>query len=251
MKNILEVLDLKFTYKGKLATDDYTISLPTLNLGEGEVLAITGVSGSGKSTLLECLALLIESNSFNTFKIEDFNINELPKPKRELVRTSILGFMPQMGGLIPYLNIEDNINLQIEVALSMRKKLGIKQNETKKELKENALSLLKEFNLFELLKRFPQELSIGQRQRAVFIKAISHHPTLLLIDEPTSSLDPEHGDLLFNNIITFCKEKNVGSIVVTHDLNLVNKNNLKSLVYEREQGSNIGKFILKGEVNDF
>lgn len=240
---IVNVKNLSFSYKGKDKSDDYTIFLPQLTLTPKSVLAITGVSGCGKSTLLECLGLLREGYKAQSYKLDDKEITKLAYKEQLKLRAAMFGFMPQTGGLIPYLTIKDNLKIQIDVASDARNKLT-SQKVNKKEILEKSYDNLKNFGLSDFLDRYPHELSIGQRQRAVFFKTLCHNPRVVLIDEPTSSLDPEHGQMLFSNIVTVCSNQNMCALVVTHDLDLVKNNNLPSLEYQKIDG-NTGEFVLK------
>ncbi len=240
---IVSVKNLSFSYKGKDKSDDYTIFLPQLKLAPKSVLAITGVSGCGKSTLLECLGLLRDGYDADSYKLDNKDIMKLTYKEQLKLRAAMFGFMPQTGGLIPYLSIKDNLKVQIEVASDARNKLT-HQKVNKKDLFEKSYENLKTFGLSDYLDRYPHELSIGQRQRAVFFKTLCHAPRVVLIDEPTSSLDPEHGQMLFSNIVTVCSSQNMCALVVTHDLDLVKTNNLSSLEYQKMDG-NTGEFVLK------
>ena len=189
MSAILNIENLEFSYPKTDGNDGYTISLPKLDLNPSDVIAITGVSGCGKSTILECLALLRKATKVKQFSIQDYDALALPYEKRELLRSGLLGFMPQTGGLIPYLTVFDNIKLQVQVALKQRATLqkelkgnSILTKDRVRDLLENSKTLAKDFGIDDLLKRFPHELSIGQRQRAVFLKSISHKPSVILID---------------------------------------------------------------------
>lgn len=132
MSAILNIENLEFSYPKTDGNDGYTISLPKLDLNPSDVIAITGVSGCGKSTILECLALLRKATKVKQFSIQDYDVLALPYEKRELLRSGLLGFMPQTGGLIPYLTVFDNIKLQVQVALKQRATL-------QKELKGNSI----------------------------------------------------------------------------------------------------------------
>ena len=102
---------------------------------------------------------------------------------------------------------------------------------------------MSQFSMDSLLDRYPHELSIGQRQRAVFLKTISHKPKIVFIDEPTSSLDPEHGKILFESIVSLSRQLDMCALVVTHDLLLVKNFNLKSLSYAKID-ANEGQFVI-------
>ena len=239
-----KVKELSYTYKQKDGSCGYKIELPELELSSGDVFAITGVSGCGKSTLLECLGLLRQDFSAKTLSLDSYELSKLSSKEQCLVRSSLMGYMPQTGGLIPYLTIKENLKLQIEVSADSFYKLTNKKLDTKK-MYQDVLEKMQKFSMDSLLDRYPHELSIGQRQRAVFLKAISHNPKIVFIDEPTSSLDPEHGKILFDSIVSLSRQLDMCALVVTHDLNLVNKFSLKSLSYQSLDAQS-GRFVVDG-----
>lgn len=239
-----KVKELSYTYKQKDGSCGYKIELPELELSSGDVYAITGVSGCGKSTLLECLGLLRLDFSAQNLSLDSYELSKLSSKEQCLVRSSLMGYMPQTGGLIPYLTIKENLKLQIEVSADSFYKLTNKKLDTKKMYQE-VLEKMQKFSMDSLLDRYPHELSIGQRQRAVFLKTISHNPKIVFIDEPTSSLDPEHGKILFDSIVSLSRQLDMCALVVTHDLNLVNKFSLKSLSYQSLDAQS-GRFVVDG-----
>jgi len=93
-------------------------------------------------------------------------------------------------------------------------------------------------------KAYPHELSIGQRQRVVFLKSLCHDPKLIMIDEPTSALDPENGRKLFDLILKITRERNTSVLIVTHDLSLVHEYFDRTLNFE-STGAGRGQFVLK------
>lgn len=226
-----KVRGLSFTYRQKDGSPGYRIELPELDLNSGDVYAITGVSGCGKSTLLECLGLLRQNFEAQTLSLDSYELTKLSAKEQSLVRSSLMGYMPQTGGLIPYLTLKENLVLQIEVSADSFYKLTGKKTDTKKNYLE-VLEKMQRFSMETFLDRYPHELSIGQRQRAVFLKTVSHSPKIVFIDEPTSSLDPEHGKILFESIVSLSRQLDMCALVVTHDLDLVQVFSLKSLSYE-------------------
>ena len=236
-----KVKELSYTYKQKDGSCGYKIELPELELNSGDVYAITGVSGCGKSTLLECLGLLRQDFLAKKLSLDSYELSQLSSKEQCLVRSSLMGYMPQTGGLIPYLTIKENLKLQIEVSAASFYKLEGKTLDTKAMYHEVIVKMQK-FSMDPLLDRYPHELSIGQRQRAVFLKTISHNPKIVFIDEPTSSLDPEHGRILFESIVSLSRQLDMCALVVTHDLGLVKDFNLKSLYYEMVD-TNKGRFV--------
>ncbi len=239
-----KVKELSYTYKQKDGSCGYKVELPELELSSGDVYAITGVSGCGKSTLLECLGLLRQDFSAKILSLDSYELSKLSPKEQCLVRSSLMGYMPQTGGLIPYLTVKENLKLQIEVSADSFYKLTGKKLDTK-EMYQDVLEKMQKFSMDSLLDRYPHELSIGQRQRAVFLKTISHNPKIVFIDEPTSSLDPEHGKILFDSIVSLSRQLDMCALVVTHDLNLVNKFSLKSLSYQSLDAQS-GRFVVDG-----
>lgn len=237
-EQILNIKNLSFSYK---RTDEaYSVGIDSLKLCAHDIVALTGVSGCGKSTMLECLGFLRDSMVFDEFSLCNTNIKDLSKKQCELFRGAFIGYMPQTGGLLPYLSIKDNIDYKIDIASCSARKLGFDFYD-KAKLKKRADDLFSAFSLSSLLNRKPHELSIGQRQRAVFVKTLCSNPKLVLIDEPTSSLDPEHGDILFKMIVDYCKNLGMAALIVTHDTKLVMSHGLRRLLYVRKT-ANSGSF---------
>lgn len=228
---ILEVRNLSFSYSNR-NTEALEVTLSHISMDEGDVKALTGVSGSGKSTLLECIGLVREGFVADEFIIDGIDIKELKASSLASIRASKLGFMPQSGGLLPFLSVRDNIELQMRLGMRPGR-----NNNSKTLLWRELDEVLKTLEIDMLLDRYPQELSIGQRQRAVFCKAIAHQPRLVLIDEPTSALDPIHAQRLFEAIIKTASKLRVAVLTVTHDLHLIKDLGIASCAYQQEKSS--------------
>ncbi|MGN0901755.1 MAG: ATP-binding cassette domain-containing protein [Succinivibrio sp.] len=240
IEKVLEVKALSYTYTDSRKSEGYTVAMPELVLERGQVAALTGASGCGKSTVLECLGGLRNRYSCELFRLGSYDLGCNKDELNSNIRSALIGYMPQSYGLISYLNIEQNIKLQIEVSNRARKRLSLKEQDEKK-LFSKALQFLENLSLDGFLKKMPDTLSNGQKQRAVFVKSIAHCPELLLIDEPTSALDPEHGKKLFSDITRLCTEERIAALIVTHDLGLVKENNLKEYVF-KSSSENSGLF---------
>lgn len=191
------------------------IELTSLQLAGGKPAALTGVSGSGKSTLLECIGLL-KPCQCERYLLGGFDVQNLHSEReRALFRQGHIGFMPQSGGLIDFLSVRDNLRLQLELALKARGEGGNKGQY--RQLFEEACALAADLGIGSLLSQYPHQLSIGQRQRAVFCRALAAKPDLLLIDEPTAALDPANAHLLFALIAQVCRKSGCCALVITHD----------------------------------
>jgi len=175
-----------------------------LEVYRGQIVALIGSSGSGKSTLLRCVNLLEEISDGQIF-LNDEDISE-PKVNQDEVRRQI-GLVFQAFNLFAHLSIEENITL----ALRHVKGLSTAEAKTK------ALALLERIGLAEKADDYPDKLSGGQQQRTAIMRAVALEPTLLLLDEVTSALDPELvGEVL--ELIRDLKAGGTSILMATHEL---------------------------------
>lgn len=214
------------------------VRLPHLQVGAGEILAITGESGSGKSTLLEAIGLLLAPVELERFRLgparagghEAQDIGRLlasdDQPALAAVRSRHLGFILQSGGLLPFLSVRDNISLP-------RRLLGMS---TKSAHVDHAVEVLR---LQGLLDKHPQALSIGERQRVACVRAIAHEPLLLLADEPTAALDPHSARRLFELLLSLVSSMGLSALVVSHDWALLKDFGLPRLGAISRQGETL------------
>lgn len=205
----------------------HRIHLPAIDLPRGGLMAITGESGCGKSTLLEALGLLLQpyevaSYRLNTTDMTDSLITNNQQALAAL-RAQTIGFVLQSGGLLPFLNVSENIALP-------RRLLGLP---TQCEQVDYAVAALQ---LQPLLSKLPQALSIGERQRVAFVRAIAHQPRLLLADEPTAALDPHNARRLLNLIVKLAEELGIAALLVSHDWALMEEFRLPRLIAENQPG---------------
>jgi putative ABC transport system ATP-binding protein len=220
--SILDIQDLEVSRGG--VGQAYEVSLSSLKLEAGDVAAIVGPSGCGKSTLLESIGLLLEPRSVNHFQLVDFDIaRDMTFSLREResrwsrIRQHCLGFVPQSGGLLPFLNVKDNIELP-------RKLVGSSGSDVLLE------EVIERLQLSALMRHSPAQLSIGERQRVSFVRAIAHRPKLLLADEPTAALDPILAKELFALIVEIASAFKVAALIVTHEWSLVEAVGIRSIV---------------------
>lgn len=164
---------------------------------EKEVLAIQGASGSGKTTILNIIAGLVKadraeiSNGDTILESTEKNIY-LPSRKRNL------GYMFQNYGLFPHLSVEKNI------------KFAMKD----REIYEDLLDVL---GLRDLLKRYPSDISGGEKQRVALLRTLVTKPKVLLMDEPFSALDAELKEKLYPSFSELIKSLNIPVLIITHD----------------------------------
>lgn len=194
---------------------DFRVTLPSLTLAPGEIGALTGFSGCGKSTLLEMIGLILQPDTLRRYQLDaqtdiTADVTENDTAILAGLRARHFGFMLQNGGLLPYLTVRQNIQLPRQVT-------GLPAESS---LTESAIDHL---NLRPLLNHYPKQLSIGERQRVAFIRAIAHQPAILLADEPTAALDPVNAQSLYSLITGIVKELKITALIVSHDWTLVDK----------------------------
>lgn len=217
----------------------FTVNLPKLSLQRGEIVAISGASGCGKSTLLETIGLVLNPTHVSCYQLNGIDnntpaIHQLIQQKQHRalaeIRAKHIGFMLQSGGLLPFLSVRKNITLPCEILGNLADTDWLN-------------TLCQVLNIAHLLSKHPNQLSIGERQRVAFIRAISHKPLLLLADEPTSALDPEHSDRLFSIMVKLAKQQDISILIVTHDHQLIQEHQIRSL----SAHTNNSQAIFKGE----
>ena len=175
-----------------------------LEVYRGQIVALIGSSGSGKSTLLRTINLLEEISDGQIF-LNDEDISD-PRINQDQIRRQI-GLVFQAYNLFAHLSIEENITL------ALRHVKGMKAAEAK----AKALALLDRIGLADKSDSYPDKLSGGQQQRTAIMRAVALEPTLLLLDEVTSALDPELvGEVL--ELIRDLKAGGTSILMATHEL---------------------------------
>lgn len=202
--SLLEVSGLKKTYKGRLGGASVE-ALKNVNftVEKGEYVAIMGESGSGKTTLLNILAALDKATA-GTVILDGMNLTTIKDAAIAKFRRDNLGYVFQDFNLLDTFTLEDNIYLPLVLA-------GRKHAEMKERLDNLAPSL----GITDLLKKYPYEVSGGQKQRAAVARALITNPRIILADEPTGALDSKSSDELLS---LFKKVNQMGQtiLMVTH-----------------------------------
>jgi putative ABC transport system ATP-binding protein len=177
-----------------------------LTVNQGEFISIRGKSGVGKTNLFKLMGLL-ELPSDGTVRLFGKNVYALSEDEKAHLRLRQLGLVFQFFNLLPSLTVLENIELPMALA-------GIKKSSRH----ERAFELLRYFDLTQLAERFPENLSGGERQRIAVIRALVNYPTVLLADEPTSSLDDENSELLVSMLCRINRDEKVTVVLTTTDL---------------------------------
>ena len=185
MNEILEVKNIGKKYQNK---EGEVQALKSVNfrVKKGEFVSIIGPSGCGKSTLLSIIAGLEEKTEGISSKI---------------------GYMLQRDCLLEWRNILSNTLFGLEIK-------GIKTKENIEYVKE----LLKKYNLYDFINKYPSELSGGMRQRVALIRTLAVKPKILLLDEAFSALDYQTRIMVTEDIYSILRKENITTIMVTHDI---------------------------------
>lgn len=187
--------------------DFKTIALDniSLNVANGEFVAIIGPSGSGKSTFLSIAGALLQASEGQVV-IDNVDIASLSERKLSEVRLAKIGFILQTSNLLPYLTVMDQL-------LIVKKMSG----SIKAADREHAKELLAEIGLGEKLDKYPHQLSGGERQRTAIARAFMNDPSIILADEPTANLDTKRAHEVVSLIAKEVKARNKAAVMVTHD----------------------------------
>ena len=177
----------------------------SLEVKDGEFVAIMGPSGCGKSTLLNILGLLDNPTS-GDYYLAGKEVGHLKEKERTQVRKGNIGFVFQSFNLIDELNVFENVELPLTY-------LKVKASERKQMVSD----ILKRMNISHRASHFPQQLSGGQQQRVAIARALALKPKMLFFDEPTSALDPEMvGEVL--ELMKQLAREGMTMVVVTHEM---------------------------------
>ncbi|MFJ8461974.1 ABC transporter ATP-binding protein [Lysinibacillus xylanilyticus] len=178
-----------------------------LSLKEGEIIALVGASGSGKSTLLT-IAAGLQPASDGQVIFEDNNLTSMSSEEVRKVRASKFGFVFQFAHLVPFLTVEEQLLLMLDVSESK-----LKKSEQKNEVDR----ILKLVGMDHRKDSYPSSLSGGEKQRVAIARAIIHKPKVLFADEPTASLDSKKSKEVMLLIRELTKTLNITTLMVTHD----------------------------------
>jgi polar amino acid transport system ATP-binding protein len=175
-----------------------------LDIAEGTVVSLIGPSGSGKSTLLRCVNLLEPIDDGGIF-LDDIDIS-IPGFDANPVRRRI-GMVFQNFNLFPHMSVQDNITLSPIRTLGVNKAVA----------RAKAAELLERFGLADKYNAFPDQLSGGQQQRVAIVRALAIEPEVLLLDEITSSLDPELVSEVLD-VVRELKTSGMTLVLATHEM---------------------------------
>ncbi|HLV90161.1 MAG: ABC transporter ATP-binding protein [Acidimicrobiales bacterium] len=204
----LEVEGLTKIY-GEGHTAVTAVSEASLDLAGNEFVGLLGPSGSGKTTLISMIGALLTPTD-GSVRIGGEDISGMSKKEQTRFRANRIGFVFQSFNLVPFLTARENLTVMANVS-----------DLSKKEIGDRADQLLEELGLADRRDNLPEQLSGGERQRVAIGRALVTDPDLILVDEPTASLDTELGKAVVEMLAKEIKERNKAGIMVTHDLRMV------------------------------
>jgi putative ABC transport system ATP-binding protein len=205
----------------------FRLNVPSLQIRQGEQIAVIGESGCGKSTLLDILAFIAKPSHIDSFR---FRPNNSDAPidigaywqKNQLnqlgeLRKQHIGYVMQTGGLLPYLTVRDNINLSRSV-------LRMKKDDTVE-------ALARELGIARHLDKLPGTLSTGERQRVAIARGLAHQPSIVIADEPTASVDPFAAEKIMSLFMELAEDRNITVIVASHAWRHIKRLGLRRLAH--------------------
>lgn len=194
--------NLEKVFRGEFL-ETVALNKVSINVNDGEFVAIMGPSGCGKSTLLNIFGLLDNPTS-GSYKIDDVEVSMLKERERTQYRRGKIGFVFQSFNLIEEMTVEENIALPLTY-----------MNISAKERKEMVEEVMMNLNIAHRAKHMPNQLSGGQQQRVAIARAVVTKPGLILADEPTGNLDSRNGQDVMN-ILSELNRSGTTIVMVTH-----------------------------------
>lgn len=208
----------------------FTLRIERFSLGPGDCVAVTGASGSGKSTFLDLLGLALRPDRAEVFEFRcrDETRCDLAAwwrssadGKLSALRAREIGYVLQTGGLMPFLNVAQNIRVS-------RQLLGLTEDGF-------AAELMGWLAIERLAAKMPHQLSVGERQRVAIARAFAHRPRLVLADEPTAALDPPQALRVCQRMVELGASLGIALVIVSHDWGLVRTLGIPEAVVEPDE----------------
>ena len=202
--SLLKIKDV-CKYYGNESNVTKALDKVNFEIQEGEFVGIMGASGSGKTTMLNCISTIDTVTSGHIF-YDQTDITEMKNTQLAEFRRKNLGFVFQDFNLLDTLTVEENISL----ALTINKADA-------REIPGRVEHMAEVLGIKHILKRFPYEISGGQKQRCACARALINNPKLILAYEPTGALDSKSAQLLLETMAKMNEQLHATILMVTHD----------------------------------
>ncbi len=204
---MIHIKDLKFHFPG----GQFRLNIPDFQVARGEKVAVIGPSGSGKTTLLNLIAGIIIPLG-GIIGVDNAQVSALGDQERRDFRISNIGFVFQDFELLDYLNVLDNVLHPYRITGALK---------LDKAVRARAESLTQDMGIGDKLKRNPEHLSHGEKQRVAICRALLPQPKLILADEATGNLDPDNKTLILDLLFKAVNDQHATLLAVTHDHDLL------------------------------
>lgn len=219
---LLEITDLKKSYRGPDGVRRGVLDVPSFTLEEEEQVALEGRSGCGKTTFLNLIAGILTPDR-GSIRLGGEELFALSEPRRDRFRARNLGYVFQAFHLLGGYTVLENVLLGMAFGRGIDRPL--------------AGDLLESLGLGDHLRHRPHQLSIGQQQRVAVARALAARPRLVLADEPTGSLDPERAGEALELLRRACREHGAALLLVSHDRELLGGFDRRLVMGELDRGA--------------
>ncbi|CAM4169578.1 ABC transporter ATP-binding protein [Lacicoccus alkaliphilus] len=204
--SLLTINGLEKTFKHG-STEEKILKGIDLDLSKGDMTALVGASGSGKSTLLTIAAGLQEATGGEII-FDSENLTALDDEQVREIRAKRFGFVFQQAHLVPFLTVQEQLELMLDTA-----ELKWSKEERRQEIED----ILEKVEMQHHRDSYPDSLSGGEKQRVAIARAVIHQPEILFADEPTASLDSKRSKEVMRLLTSLTKESSITVLMVTHD----------------------------------
>jgi ABC-type lipoprotein export system ATPase subunit len=204
---VIQVDDLEFCYPD----GEFVLRVPSLRIPEGSTTAFVGPSGSGKTTLLNLVAGIVTPRT-GRVRTNGVEVGRFSDAERREFRIRHVGLVFQEFELLDYLSVLDNILLPYRITPALDLDAAVRAR---------AERLATAVDIGDKLRRYPGQLSQGERQRVAICRAVLTEPPLLLADEPTGNLDPANTERVLEILFGYARGSGATLVAVTHDRELI------------------------------
>lgn len=200
---MIELTNLRFRYPDS----EFELRIDGLRIARGEAAALIGPSGSGKTTLLNLIAGVCLPSAGKVI-VDGRELSSMTDADRRAYRVNHIGMVFQNFELLDYLTVLDNILLPLRIGAA---------HKVTDYHRQRAIDFANQVGIGDKLRRHPQHLSQGERQRVAVSRALLLQPDLVLADEPTGNLDPANKQIVLQLLLEYCRATGATLVTVTHD----------------------------------